>query len=309
MVDHFPGQASPLSPAISPEPVGHLAQHKLLPLMSARAAAAQHVDLRMGHRLLRVADAPGGARVEVESARAGRYAVDCQFLLAADGVRGTLRHQLDVGMGGPGAIQHLINIHFISPQVGPAGRCSPRAHLLSPRAGPHCRPRTGTGTGAQPPPYPHPHPTSTHTPPPPRPPPPPPPPPNRLRPLAPPPAAPQLGGILKSGGPSRQGMLYFVFSSDVIAVMVAHNIDEGEFVAQVQFVWRWGGGHCKASCGMPGNAARSALPSLPAPSYTRPPARPDARKHSACHHHNHHHPHPRAGALLPPAAKPRGFWA
>ena len=31
----------------------------------------------------------------------------------------------------------------------------------------------------------------------------------------------------------REGMLYFVFNSDVIAVVVAHNIGQGEFVAQV----------------------------------------------------------------------------
>lgn len=31
----------------------------------------------------------------------------------------------------------------------------------------------------------------------------------------------------------REGMLYFVFNSDVIAVVVAHNIGRGEFVAQV----------------------------------------------------------------------------
>ena len=41
-----------------------------------------------------------------------------QYLAAADGARGGLRQQLGVGMGGPGAIQHLINIHFVSPQVG-----------------------------------------------------------------------------------------------------------------------------------------------------------------------------------------------
>lgn len=39
----------------------------------------------------------------------------------------------------------------------------------------------------------------------------------------------QLGRLLKG----REGMLYFVFNRDVIAVVVAHNIDNGEFVAQV----------------------------------------------------------------------------
>lgn len=46
-----------------------------------------------------------------------------QYLAAADGARGGLRQQLGVGMGGPGAIQHLINIHFVSPQVGFMNGC------------------------------------------------------------------------------------------------------------------------------------------------------------------------------------------
>lgn len=47
----------------------------------------------------------------------------------------------------------------------------------------------------------------------------------------------QLGSLLEG----REGMLYFVFNSDVIAVMVAHNIKEGEFVAQASgwFVGLW----------------------------------------------------------------------
>lgn len=43
---------------------------------------------------------------------------------------------------------------------------------------------------------------------------------------------PQLGRALLQSG--RRGMLYFVFNSQVVAVLVAHNIQEGEFVAQVR---------------------------------------------------------------------------
>ncbi len=45
----------------------------------------------------------------------------------------------------------------------------------------------------------------------------------------------QLGRMLRG----REGMLYFVFNRDVIAVVVAHNIDEGEFVAQVHKLPVW----------------------------------------------------------------------
>lgn len=42
---------------------------------------------------------------------------------------------------------------------------------------------------------------------------------------------PGLGAALQSAG--RQGMLYFVFNRQLVAVMVAHDLDRGEFVAQV----------------------------------------------------------------------------
>lgn len=42
---------------------------------------------------------------------------------------------------------------------------------------------------------------------------------------------PLLGRTLLQRG--REGMLYFVFNSNVVAVLVAHNLETGEFVAQV----------------------------------------------------------------------------
>lgn len=66
------------------------------------------------------------------------YHVRSPYLLAADGARGGVRSALGIGMEGPGGIQHLINVHFISPEVpaGPRGAgqayspfsaCSPAA--------------------------------------------------------------------------------------------------------------------------------------------------------------------------------------
>lgn len=164
MVDHFKGQTTPYQPAISPEPVAHLAQHRLLPLLVDAALKEPAIDLRMGHSLRSFSQSPSGisAVVDVASDGAGSsggiYRLSGQYLAAADGARGGLRQQLGVGMGGPGAIQHLVNIHFVSPQLGRA---------------------------------------------------------------------------LKAGG--REGMLYFVFNSQAIAVVVAHNISAGEFVAQVPY--------------------------------------------------------------------------
>ena len=44
------GQTTPYMPDISPEPVAHLAQHRLLPLVAQRAAADPGVTLRMGEK-------------------------------------------------------------------------------------------------------------------------------------------------------------------------------------------------------------------------------------------------------------------
>lgn len=183
------GQSSPYQPAISPEPVAHLAQHRLLPLLVDAALKEPNIDLRMGHRcvgllfevsccmgfsgpmlteavpvvccsspslrrclphcgcsccltrpacslrsftqspsgIAAVVDAAAGSPSNGSSSTApgGIYRLSGQYLAACDGARGGLRQQLGVGMGGPGAIQHLINIHFISPQVwwGGGGGC------------------------------------------------------------------------------------------------------------------------------------------------------------------------------------------
>jgi hypothetical protein len=45
---------------------------------------------------------------------------------------------------------------------------------------------------------------------------------------------PLLGQALLARG--REGMLYFVFNRQVVAVLVAHNLQQGEFVAQVGYL-------------------------------------------------------------------------
>ena len=163
VVDHFKGQSSPYMQHYSPEPVAHLAQHKLLPMMAAATAAAPGVDLRMGHRVSRLlTQTEHSVTVEVENVnnkpKGGKYEIEAQYLVAADGAHSPLRTALNIPMIGPGPMQHLINIHFISPQLGAALKRS-----------------------------------------------------------------------------NRQGMLYFIFGPRVIAVMVAHNLDAGEFVAQIPY--------------------------------------------------------------------------
>ena len=98
----------------------------------------------------------GGVRLTVATPDGGSYTACARYLVAADGARGSLRKSLGVGMAGPGAIQHLVNIHFVSRE-------------------------------------------------------------------------------LAAGLAGREGMLYFVFNAHTIAVVVAHNLEQGEFVAQVPY--------------------------------------------------------------------------
>lgn len=54
LATHRRGQTTPYQPAISPEPVAHLAQHRLLPLLVDAALKEPAIDLRMGHRCVLV---------------------------------------------------------------------------------------------------------------------------------------------------------------------------------------------------------------------------------------------------------------
>ena len=111
--------------------------HCLVPLWPSPACPAQ---IRLCHSIRSLAQTPAGVSAVVDAASGspagpgssggsnngsssgggtgGIYRLSGQYLAACDGARGSLRQQLGVGMGGPGAIQHLINIHFVSPQVG-----------------------------------------------------------------------------------------------------------------------------------------------------------------------------------------------
>lgn len=161
-VDHFPGQneASDVAGGVSPEPVAHLSQNRLLPLLAKRVFQQPTIDLRMGHRFVGFKDlGASGVEVKVEDVSSKSiYSIQTRTLVGADGARGHVRKALHIDLIGPGPIQHLINIHFNSPELG--------RHLKA---------------------------------------------------------------------SNREAMLYFVFNSSVIVVMVAHDIIKGEFVAQVPF--------------------------------------------------------------------------
>eukprot|EP00775_Hariotina_reticulata_P010552 gene10552-10712_t len=149
-VDHFPGQSAPLHPLMSPEPVTHLSQHRLLPLLLQQAERLIVLPGGPSHRSLCVNIASPEA--------AGQQQIRCSYLAAADGANSTIRSLVGIPMLGEDAMQHLISIHFSCPALGQA--------------------------------------------------------------------------LLQQ---ERAGMLYFVFNRQVVAVLVAHDLNSGEFVAQVPY--------------------------------------------------------------------------
>lgn len=159
-VDHFPGHVDGTSrnDVYSPEPVAHLSQNRLLPLLARRVAEeAPGVELRMGHKVVGFKQSPGQQHhgssserpieLKIEhkvaphngdspnnrssKATTESFTIEADWVVAADGARGGLREVLGIEMStGPGAMQHLINIHFTSPQLGKMLQQSNRQGML-----------------------------------------------------------------------------------------------------------------------------------------------------------------------------------
>ena len=162
-VDHFPaGQKEALNPLISPEPVSHLPQNQLLPLLHRRIQKYQKeglIDLLMDHTVTSVSESEEGVLVNVRGPGHKRQEIIMHgsYLAAADGANSAIRKQMGIEMiGDKIPMQHLINVHFTSSEMG------------------------------------------------------------RL-------------------AASWPAMIYFIFNEKVVAVIVAHSIAKGEFVAQIPF--------------------------------------------------------------------------
>lgn len=160
VVDHFGNDCGaeetvPRDILISPEPVAHLPQHRLIPMLVDQVHAHRDlIDFRMNQNIVSVSQQDGSVTVELE----GMGTESGLYLVAADGAHSEIRKSLGIDMDGAGTLQYLVNIHFTSPTLG--------RRLIDER---------------------------------------------------------------------RMGMLYFIFGTKNIVVLVAHNLEEGEFVAQVPF--------------------------------------------------------------------------
>lgn len=106
----------------SPEPVAHLPQHRLVPMLAAMCDRSALVDLRMGREVTGFEQTRDGvcvfhrgldtsAEETVDETTRGAY------LVAADGAHSMVRTSLGIEMDGAGTLQHLINIHFTAPTL------------------------------------------------------------------------------------------------------------------------------------------------------------------------------------------------
>lgn len=104
-------------PEVSPEVPLLSSQDVFEPLLREAAETAGPATLRFGHELV---DLERGGRptddeaVAVIEDRAGgrRYAVACQYLLAADGAASRLRQRLGIGLVGARDLAHYVNVYF-----------------------------------------------------------------------------------------------------------------------------------------------------------------------------------------------------
>ena len=149
-VDHFDekasGEASKGS-AVSPTSVAHLSQHRLEPMLLARALEAHPrgaAGISLRTECVDIAQDESGVTAELRSMPKASNANDgtsresrspsrklrARFLVAADGARGGLRSRLGVKDTGSPAMQHLVNVHFTSRKLADALRAANRAAML-----------------------------------------------------------------------------------------------------------------------------------------------------------------------------------
>ena len=152
-VDHFDEKGSERgSVEISPTSVAHLSQHRLEPMLLARALEAHPrgaagISLRTECVGFTQDDAGVTAELRFDDADDARDdTVDGEvhrrspftrasslrgaFLVAADGAGGGARSRLGVSVTGSPAMQHLVNVHFTSPKLANALRAAGRTAML-----------------------------------------------------------------------------------------------------------------------------------------------------------------------------------
>ena len=102
----------------SPELPAVCAQDVVEPILLDHLRTRRDADVRFGTALASFEQDEEGVTARLEGERGGT--VRARYLLAADGPQSAVRRRLGIGLSGPGALGHLVNIHFradLSPWV------------------------------------------------------------------------------------------------------------------------------------------------------------------------------------------------
>lgn len=98
--------------SLSPSAVTVCPQNMLEPLL-LEAARARGAEVCFGTRMLSFAQDETGVSVELEESESGaRRTIRADYLVAADGVHGSIRRSLDIPVHGAGVLAHMVNIYF-----------------------------------------------------------------------------------------------------------------------------------------------------------------------------------------------------
>ncbi|CAD5375184.1 2-polyprenyl-6-methoxyphenol hydroxylase and related FAD-dependent oxidoreductases [Rubrivivax sp. A210] len=138
---------------LQPEPDHHrpgmvnLQQYHLEEFMVRRAAALPFIDLRWKHRVVAVAPQDDGVRVEVQTAD-GRYALQADWLVVADGARSPVRTMLGLEVEGKVFRDRFLIVDVVLKQPMFAGNSAERWFWFEPPFHPGAGAQAGTGAPA-----------------------------------------------------------------------------------------------------------------------------------------------------------------
>jgi putative polyketide hydroxylase len=99
--------------AVSPSPSALVKQADLEEIVRGHARAAG-ADLRFGHRLVALDTFDDRVVAHVVGDDGQPYAIEAEYVLAADGNRSAIRERLGITRGGPGTVAHVMEVGFVA---------------------------------------------------------------------------------------------------------------------------------------------------------------------------------------------------
>ncbi|CAG9314413.1 unnamed protein product [Blepharisma stoltei] len=117
--DHFSTAAYQLNNKLSDMHTAHFPQHKLLSLLAN--SLPETASLSLGKEFSELSQ--GASGVKVKTADGEEFEGD--YLIACDGASSKVRNFLGIRLEGTGILQHFLNIHFISKELGSLAKNNP----------------------------------------------------------------------------------------------------------------------------------------------------------------------------------------